>query len=154
MLIRARTIAAVVAGVALLSGVAHAGALTPMPASVTFLRPLWVQKKYPHLPVSTPWLDWPAELRTTYDLDSVPQELNWSGWSSSEPLDEGAVIPIDARLGKFIQAVDEEQIVSGAPPLPPLSVPAKEPPEPQDGQPAEESDQREGDPFAGLPDEP
>ena len=122
-----------------------------LPASVTFLRPLWVQKKYPHLPVSTPWLDWPAELRTTYDLDSVPQELNWSGWSSSEPLDEGAVIPIDARLGKFIQAVDEEQIVSVAPPL---SVPAKEPPEAQAGQSAEDPDQREGDPFAGLPDEP
>ena len=123
-----------------------------LPASVTFLRPLWVQKKYPHLPVSTPWLDWPAELRTTYDLDSVPQELNWSGWSSSEPLDEQAVIPIDARLGKFIQAVDEEQIVS-APPLPPLSNPPVSEPAPIQ-QPAEESDQREGDPFAGLPDEP
>ena len=35
-----------------------------LPATATFLRPLWVQKKYPHLPVSTPWLDWPAELRT------------------------------------------------------------------------------------------
>jgi hypothetical protein len=124
-----------------------------LPASVTFLRPLWVQKKYPHLPVSTPWLDWPAELRTTYDLDSVPQELNWSGWSSSDPLDEGTVVPIDARLGKFIQAVDEEQIVSGAPPLPPLSNPPVPEPAPIQ-QPAKEPDQREGDPFAGLPDEP
>jgi hypothetical protein len=123
-----------------------------LPASVTFLRPLWVQKKYPHLPVSTPWLDWPAELRTTYDLDSVPQELNWSGWSSSEPLDEGAVIPIDDRLGKFLQAVAEEPIVS-APPLPHLSNPPVPEPAPIQ-QPAEEPDQREGDPFAGLPDEP
>jgi hypothetical protein len=67
-------------------------------------------------------------------------------------LDEQAVIPIDARLGKFIQAVDEEQIVS-APPLPPLSNPPVSEPAPIQ-QPAEESDQREGDPFAGLPDEP
>jgi len=67
-------------------------------------------------------------------------------------LDEDAVIPIDDRLGKFLQAVEEEQIVS-APPLPHLSNPPV--PEPaRIQQPAEEPDQREGDPFAGLPDEP
>jgi len=34
-----------------------------LPATVTFLRPLWVQEKRPEIEVSTPWLDWPQELR-------------------------------------------------------------------------------------------
>jgi hypothetical protein len=141
------------------------------------LRPLWVQKKFPELPVSTPWLDWPAELCTTYDLDTMPQELNWAGWGTSEPLDEGFVVQSDNRLGKFVQAADEEHIVSSAPPLPPLSIPAKEPPEPSSPPPvapepqpilplpseqlhqllaahAEDlDDPRPGDPFAGFPDD-
>ena len=109
-----------------------------LPATITFLRPLWIQKKYPDLPLSTSWLDWPPELRMTYDLDSIPQELSWTGWPSSEPLDEGAVIPMEHRLGKLIQAADEEPVVSGAPRLP---VQSYEQP-------------RRGDPFAGLPEEP
>jgi len=36
-----------------------------LPATVTFLRPLWVQEKHPEVEVETPWLDWPAQLRTT-----------------------------------------------------------------------------------------
>jgi hypothetical protein len=34
-----------------------------LPAAVTFLRPLWVQEKHPELSMSTPWLDWPSEVR-------------------------------------------------------------------------------------------
>jgi hypothetical protein len=36
-----------------------------LPATVTFLRPLWVQEKCPEIEVSTPWLDWPPEARST-----------------------------------------------------------------------------------------
>ena len=149
-----------------------------LPSTITYLRPLWVQKKFPELPVSTPWLDWPTELCTTYDLDTMPQELNWAGWGTSEPLDEGFVVQSDSLLGKFVQSADEEQVVSGAPPLPLLSVPAKEllepspppppvAPEPQPILPlpseqlhqlleahAEDlDDPRPGDPFAGFPDD-
>ena len=34
-----------------------------LPATVMFLRPLWVQEKYPEVDVATPWLDWPSEVR-------------------------------------------------------------------------------------------
>jgi hypothetical protein len=145
-----------------------------LPATVAFLRPLWVQKKYPILSPSTPWLDWPAELRATYDLDTIPQELNWTGWGTSEPLDEGAVVPAESRLGKLIQPADEEHVVSGTPPLPPLvvpsqpnvepavavSAPSQSPPElpplllHHSACPTPEQEQpdlpREGDPFSGM----
>jgi len=148
-----------------------------LPATIAFLRPLWVQRKYPDLPLSTPWHDWPAELRTTYDLDTIPQDLNWSGWGTSEPLDEGAVVPAESRLGKLIQPADEEQVVSGAPPLPPLVVPPQPSLEPSTVTSAPEpslptppplllhnsacsapeheppDSPREGDPFSGLPED-
>ena len=90
-------------------------------ATVTYLRPLWIRKKYPDLAVETPWLDWPQELRTTYDLDTIPQELNWKGWEVDGPLDEEGVAEIGERLGRFVQAV-----IHG-----PLSPAASPEPEPQ-----------------------
>jgi hypothetical protein len=89
-----------------------------LPATVTYLRPLWIQKKYPHLPVTTPWLDWPAELRGTYDLDTIPQELHWQGWGSDEPLAEEDVLGPDARLGKFVQPAIHATASPSAPPVP------------------------------------
>ncbi len=80
-----------------------------LPATVTYLRPLWVQQQYPHLLLSTPWLDWPAELRATYDLDTMPQELHWKGWPSPEPLDESAMTSRESDLGNLVQAAGAEQ---------------------------------------------
>jgi hypothetical protein len=74
-----------------------------LPATMTYLRPLWVFKRYPSLSPEIPWLDWPRELRATYDLDTMPQELSWSGWDSSEPLEEAAVVLADQRLGRFLR---------------------------------------------------
>ena len=74
-----------------------------LPASMTYLRPLWVFRKHPTLPIETPWLDWPPELRATYDLDSIPQELSWGGWDMTEPLEEDAIVPAEQRLGRFLQ---------------------------------------------------
>lgn len=74
-----------------------------LPATLCYLRPSWVFKKYPELSLETPWLDWPEELRKTYDLDSIPQELNWSGWSVKGPLDHSAVITMEDRLGAFLR---------------------------------------------------
>jgi hypothetical protein len=48
-----------------------------LPATVAFLRPLWVQKKYPELAISTPWLDWPSQLRATLELEEVPGDASW-----------------------------------------------------------------------------
>ena len=109
---------------------------------------------------------------------TMPQEFNWAGEGTSEPLDEGFVVQSDSLLGKFVQAADEEHIVSGAPPLPPLSFPARElpesspppprvPPDPQailplpseqlhqllEGHAEAHDDPRVGDPFAGFPDD-
>jgi len=72
-----------------------------LPATITYLRPLWIQKKYPDLPVETPWLDWPSELRASYDLDSIPQELNWAGWGTA-PLEADDIVQAGARLGRFV----------------------------------------------------
>jgi hypothetical protein len=33
----------------------------------------------------------------------MPQELSWSGWDSSEPLEEAAVVLADQRLGRFLR---------------------------------------------------
>ncbi len=74
-----------------------------LPASITYLRPLWVFRKHPNLPIETPWLDWPEDLRATYDLDTIPQELNWRGWDLPGPLEEDAVVAADAQLGRFVQ---------------------------------------------------
>jgi hypothetical protein len=76
-----------------------------LPATMTYLRPLWVFTQHPQLTLETPWFDWPESLRATYDLDSIPQELGWSGWDNQDALDEDAIIPAHARLGRFIQPV-------------------------------------------------
>jgi hypothetical protein len=81
-----------------------------LPATITYLRPLWVQQRYPDLLLSTPWLDWPAELRATYDIDALPQELNWQGWPSPEPLDEAAMTTMESYLGKLLQAAGQEKV--------------------------------------------
>lgn len=73
-----------------------------LPATVAYLRPLWVQKSHPEILVTTPWLDWPVSLRATYDLDSVPQEPSWQGWGMDEPLPEESVVPLEERLGRGI----------------------------------------------------
>lgn len=76
-----------------------------LPATLTYLRPSWVFKKYPHLTLETPWLDWPEEIRKTYDLSSIPQELAWQGWDHKEPLEEGHLVTQGERLGSFIQPI-------------------------------------------------
>jgi hypothetical protein len=170
-----------------------------LPATMTYLRPLWVFKKYPSLAPETPWLDWPRELRATYDLDTMPQELSWGGWDSTEPLEEDAIVLAEERLGRFVQRrapaavpnISEEaapQLPSTAevtkpsnllppaagdlprvaPELPTIfssSPPSGDDARPQDPPPEhpelcalsirihEDDLGREGDPFAGLPED-
>jgi hypothetical protein len=94
-----------------------------LPATIAYLRPLWVRKKYPHLPITTPWLDWPEDLRSTYDLDSIPQDVAWKGWGLAEPLDERAVVPAGDRLGRFVQPIVAPiaAVAASAPPAPGVS---------------------------------
>lgn len=63
---------------------ASAGEKT-LPARFMFLRPLWVFQAYPDPLVETPWADWPEALRRTYDLETLPQAVIWTGWGM-EPL--------------------------------------------------------------------
>jgi hypothetical protein len=86
-------------------------------ASIGYLRPLWVFKRHPDLPTETSWLDWPADLRATYDLDTIPQELSWRGWGMSEPLDEDSLVPAERSLGRLVQALPTD-------PPPPITSPA------------------------------
>lgn len=79
-----------------------------LPATVAYLRPLWVFKKLPGLRIETSWLDWPPELRATYDLDTIPQEASWRGWDLDGPLDEAGLVAASDRLGRFIQAAPIE----------------------------------------------
>ena len=125
-------------------------------ATITYLRPLWIQKKYPELAVTTSWLDWPTSLRSTYDLDNIPQELNWAGWGMSEPLDEASVVLMENRLGRFVQTAEDE-VPAGAPAeLPGTRAPAPEiEKEPEAADLAEEQPEeivkpREGNPFAEV----
>ena len=74
-----------------------------LPATYCYLRPLWVYREYPDLAQETPWLDWPEELRKTYDLDSIPQTFRWVGWGRG-PLDAVEVVDQDKHLAGFIQA--------------------------------------------------
>jgi TraM recognition site of TraD and TraG len=84
-----------------------------LPASIAYLRPLWVFKKYRDLATETPWLDWPADLRATYDLDTVPQELHWRGWDLPAPIEEQTLVAASDRLGRLVQT-----------PLAPIAVPS------------------------------
>lgn len=153
-----------------------------LPASIAYLRPLWVFKKYPSLAKETPWLDWPEDLRATYDLDTLPQQLKWQGWDLDAPLDEHALVPAADRLGRLVQPASR-------PPAPTPTRAAASGPEPADSAPFGagetsghadlapprapiQSDEpgltepvsspvateaavglRPGDPFAGLPDD-
>jgi len=74
-----------------------------LPATYVYLRPLWVYQEYPDLDLETPWLDWPEELRRSYDLDTVPQECYWLGWGHG-PLAASEVLAQDHHLAAFLQA--------------------------------------------------
>lgn len=80
-----------------------------LPATITYLRPLWVFEKRPDLALTTSWLDWPKELRSTYDLENVPQEVRWAGWGTNQPVAEEATVGGEARLGHFLQKVAEQR---------------------------------------------
>jgi hypothetical protein len=71
-------------------------------ATYLFLRPLWVFRDYPDLDLESPWLDWPEELRQSYDLDSIPQVFRWAGWGRG-PLDGTETRSRDQHLAGFIQ---------------------------------------------------
>ena len=74
-----------------------------LPATYLFLRPLWVFQGRPSLTLETPWLDWPDELRKSYDLDTIPQECLWAGWGIN-PLAPSEVFTQDQHLAAFLQA--------------------------------------------------
>ena len=74
-----------------------------LPATYVYLRPHWVFDRYPDLRLETPWLDWPENLRNTYDLDSIPQVFEWAGWGRG-PLEAVEVVNQDKHLAGFIQA--------------------------------------------------
>jgi hypothetical protein len=79
-----------------------------LPATIAYLRPLFVYEKHRKLSIETSWFDWPQEERSTYDLDTIPQTSAWSGWRDREgqigPLHEDNVIDVNQRLGRFVQA--------------------------------------------------
>lgn len=83
-------------------------------ATIAYLRPLWVFRKHPDLPIETSWLDWPDDLRATYDLDTVPQVASWRGWGIEGPVDESCLVPVADRLGRFVQPVPTDPPAVGA----------------------------------------
>jgi hypothetical protein len=114
-----------------------------LPATMTYLRPLWVFSKYPSLPLETPWRDWPQELRATYNLDTIPQELSWTGWPDTEPLDENLMVRAEDRLGRFLHR-----------PLPAPAAASPDPAPPALTQPlAGDHVADRADPFSGTPDD-
>ncbi len=130
-----------------------------LPATVTYLRPLWMLKKYPQLPVTTPWLDWPQHLRGTYDLDTIPQELHWAGWGLPQPLAEDAIVPLEARLGRLIQPVQQNSpalaATSAPSPTPSATIAPLEPARPAPLDPANpEPTPPRGAPAGDCPSEP
>jgi len=73
-----------------------------LPATYVYLRPLWIFREHPDLALESPWLDWPEELRNTYDLGSIPQVFHWDGWSRG-PLAASEVVDLEHQLGGFLQ---------------------------------------------------
>jgi hypothetical protein len=78
-----------------------------LPATITYLRPLWVYQKRPDLDMVTSWLDWPKELRSTYDLENVPQAHQWAGWGNTQPVAQEATVTSEERLGRFVQPAED-----------------------------------------------
>jgi hypothetical protein len=79
-----------------------------LPATITYLRPLFVFENDPTLRKETPWFRWPEALRSTYDLHDIPQTIAWGGWKTAEgraaaPLEEAMMSDPDSRLGRFVQ---------------------------------------------------
>ena len=78
-----------------------------LPATMTYLRPLFVFESNPTLPIETSWLKWPEKLRSTYDLHDIPQTIAWDGWKTPDgqaagPVDESVLVGPDSRLGRFV----------------------------------------------------
>jgi hypothetical protein len=73
-----------------------------LPATLCYLRPLWVLQEYPDLRLETPWLDWPVSLRKSYDLDSIPQSFTWHGWGRGA-LEVSETVPLERYLAGFLQ---------------------------------------------------
>lgn len=84
-----------------------------LPATVTYLRPLWVFKKYTDLKYETSWFDWPNELKASFNLENIPQEHRWKAWDA---VDEAETVGADDRLGQFVQDIDDSD---EPPPEPP-----------------------------------
>jgi hypothetical protein len=74
-----------------------------LPATYVYLRPLWVFWEHPDLSLETPWLDWPVELRKSYDLENIPQSVSWEGWRIGS-LEREDVLSVENYLPYFIQA--------------------------------------------------
>jgi TraM recognition site of TraD and TraG len=93
-----------------------------LPATICYLRPLYVLEDKKHnIQPETSWFDWPEELRSTYDLETIPQEFIWQGWGTG-PLDAVDLIQPDSRLGKFVQKPTPPIVVPPRP-EPPLAAP-------------------------------
>ena len=92
-----------------------------LPATLTYLRPLWVFKKHKNLRYETSWFDWPLELRSNRGLDDLPQEHKWAGWVEQngeriEAVDQTETVAPDVRLGRFLH--DPLPVVLPPPPPP------------------------------------
>jgi hypothetical protein len=80
-----------------------------LPATITYLRPLFVFESTPDLPIETPWYKWPERMRSTYDLHDIPQTIAWDGWRTGSgqptgPIDELVLVDPDSRLGRFVHS--------------------------------------------------
>jgi hypothetical protein len=93
-----------------------------LPATIAYLRPLWVFAKYTQLKYETSWFDWPEKERASFDLSNIPQEHKWDRWKA---VAEEETVDADSRLGRFVQ--DFVEIPS--PPPPPAPESAALPPE-------------------------
>jgi hypothetical protein len=95
-----------------------------LPATITYLRPLFLFDGTRKLARETSWLDWDESLRSTYDLHNIPQRIVWEGWPAdhggiASPVDSGQVITTEGRLGKFVQAAAPCDADTEDPALPP-----------------------------------
>lgn len=82
-----------------------------LPATIAYLRPLWVFKKFTDLKYETSWFDWPNELKSSFNLENIPQEHRWKAWDA---VDETETVDADSRLGQFVQ--DAIEVAEDLPP--------------------------------------